>query len=65
MPKGVEVDRPEESASSAGDSKKAKEKEKKGKKNSWAAGRNLCRNLSAQISGTELMNMDELLQSCF
>lgn len=35
MPKGVEVDRPEESASSAGDSKKAKEKEKKGKKNSW------------------------------
>ena len=41
MPKGVEVDRPEESASSAADSKKAKEKEKKGKKNSWAAGRNI------------------------
>ena len=40
MPKGMEVDRPEESASSAGDSKKAKEKEKKGKKSSWAAGRN-------------------------
>lgn len=35
MPKGMEVDRPEESASSAGDSKKAKEKEKKGKKSSW------------------------------